>query len=181
MLEAPEAPPLSHVAATAALAAPTLPNDSPGGGRRVDGRGHARGGRRGRRRSRRRPRAGERVVPEVAFRHGQGSQRPGMTQRLIETEPVFREAMELCDALLQPHQATHCSGIAGRRRGRNGSMTRPGPARAVRRGYALTAVGLVGCEPIAVMGHSVGEHVRRASPACSASRTGCRQARGRLR
>jgi acyl transferase domain-containing protein len=34
---------------------------------------------------------------------GQGSQYPGMTRGLMATEPIFRQAMEECDASLRPH------------------------------------------------------------------------------
>jgi acyl transferase domain-containing protein len=41
--------------------------------------------------------------PRVAFVFpGQGSQWAGMGQALLEQEPVFREALERCDAALRP-------------------------------------------------------------------------------
>ncbi|TSC24498.1 type I polyketide synthase [Corallococcus sp. Z5C101001] len=41
--------------------------------------------------------------PEVAFLFtGQGSQYPDMGRKLYESQPVFRESMEQCDALLRP-------------------------------------------------------------------------------
>src|SRR5207249_522825 len=42
--------------------------------------------------------------PEVAFLFtGQGAQYPGMGRTLFESQPVFRQALEECDALFRPH------------------------------------------------------------------------------
>ena len=42
--------------------------------------------------------------PKVAFLFtGQGSQSPGMARALYQTQPVFREALERCSAMLQPY------------------------------------------------------------------------------
>jgi acyl transferase domain-containing protein len=50
------------------------------------------------------PVASTRQRPIIAFLcSGQGSQYPGMTRGLMATEPIFRQAMEECDASLRPH------------------------------------------------------------------------------
>ena len=187
MLEAPEASPLSHVAATAALgrshfaerlalvaddvataratlAAAAADDFAPGV---AHGRASS-------------------VAPEVVFLFtGQGSQRPGMTQRLIETEPVFREAMQRCDALLLPHMGRSLLDVL--RAGGDAAeliddtaWTQPALF-AVE--YALTRLWASwGVEPIAVMGHSVGEYVAACVAGVFSLEDGLRviAARGRL-
>ncbi|MFY2561290.1 amino acid adenylation domain-containing protein [Corallococcus terminator] len=100
--------------------------------------------------------------PHVTFLFpGQGAQYPGMARALHESAPVFREAIERCDALLRPHLDVSLK-----------SLLFPGPgddeARVHQTRYtqpALFAVahaltelwGSWGVKPNAVLGHSVGE------------------------
>jgi acyl transferase domain-containing protein/acyl carrier protein len=102
--------------------------------------------------------------PEIVFLFtGQGSQYPGMGERLYAGSPVFREVIDHCDALLGPDaQGRTLKSILWVQGGDQAPIhetawTQP----------ALFAVeyGLVqvwrswGVEPAAVIGHSVGEYV----------------------
>ncbi|WP_410604685.1 SDR family NAD(P)-dependent oxidoreductase [Amycolatopsis sp. lyj-90] len=97
--------------------------------------------------------------PSIAFVYtGMGPQWWGMGRELLETEPVFAEAVAACDALLAPHDLS----IAD-------ELRRPeDESRLTRTLYAQVAnfvvqVGLTalwrhwGIRPAAVLGHSVGE------------------------
>ncbi|WP_205522695.1 non-ribosomal peptide synthetase/type I polyketide synthase [Myxococcus eversor] len=101
--------------------------------------------------------------PHVTFLFpGQGAQYPGMARALHESAPVFREAIERCDALLRPHLDVSLK-----------SLLFPGPGDDEARihqtrytqpalfavAYALTELwGSWGVKPNAVLGHSVGEY-----------------------
>jgi acyl transferase domain-containing protein/NADPH:quinone reductase-like Zn-dependent oxidoreductase len=102
------------------------------------------------------------ATPEVVFLFtGQGAQYVGMGKGLYETEQVFREALDLCDELARPHLAHGLIDIIFGRNGTEGLLddtTYTQPALfAVE--YALVQTWRAwGVEPVAVMGHSVGEY-----------------------
>ncbi|WP_338868504.1 non-ribosomal peptide synthetase/type I polyketide synthase [Myxococcus stipitatus] len=101
--------------------------------------------------------------PRVVFLFpGQGAQYPGMARQLHESSPVFREALERCDALLRPHLDVPLK-----------SLLFPGPgddeARVHQTRYTQPALFAVahaltelwsswGVKPDVVLGHSVGEY-----------------------
>src|SRR5262245_17662345 len=92
---------------------------------------------------------------------GQGVQHPNMGQELLRSEPVFRHALESCDALLRSHRPGSLIDVLARRRDADShpldSTAWAQPALfAV--GYALAELWRSwGVEPDAVLGHSVGE------------------------
>lgn len=100
--------------------------------------------------------------PRIAFLYtGQGAQYAGMGRQLFESTPVFRDALQQCDALLDP--------IDGRRLLAWLFDESPeGAERIHRTGYAQPALFCFeyaltrlweswGIEPVAIAGHSVGE------------------------
>ncbi|MCG3153918.1 MAG: hypothetical protein DKINENOH_00508 [bacterium] len=118
--------------------------------------------------------------PEVVFLFtGQGAQYPGMARRLYETQPVFRAALEKCDALLRPHlERPLLSVLFTDQFSVNSDQSSAATAHASlltdhwlhQTAYTQPALFAVeyalaelwrswGVEPAAVLGHSVGEYV----------------------
>ncbi|MET0707116.1 MAG: SDR family NAD(P)-dependent oxidoreductase, partial [Tardiphaga sp.] len=99
--------------------------------------------------------------PRTAFMFsGQGSQYVGMAQQLYQTHPVFREAMDRCDALARPQLERSLLDIIFARDGDETLVNRTDYTQpavfAVE--YALTELlGSWGIAPDAVIGHSLGE------------------------
>ena len=101
--------------------------------------------------------------PKIAFLFsGQGAQYPGMAAGLYRTHPRFREVLDRCDALLQPHTGRSLVEIL-LAEGEEGALvhrtewTQPALF-AVE--YALAALWRSwGVEPDLLLGHSVGEYV----------------------
>ena len=101
----------------------------------------------------------------VAFMFpGQGSQYPGMGRGLYEQEAVFRDAVDECAKLLQPHLQLDIRALiypeatADAAAALKGSQAAQPALFTV--AYALARLCLSwGIEPVAMIGHSIGEYV----------------------
>ena len=101
--------------------------------------------------------------PRVAFLFtGQGSQYAGMGRQLFESQPTFREVLERCDRLLQPHLEKPLIEVLYPKPGESTPLDETAytqPALFAME-YALAEMWRSwGIEPSVVMGHSVGEYV----------------------
>ncbi|QDE69384.1 non-ribosomal peptide synthetase [Myxococcus xanthus] len=102
------------------------------------------------------------AAPRIVFLYpGQGTQYPGMGRQLFDSAPVFREALERCDALLRPHLDVPLLSVLFPTTDATAQLihqTRYTQPALFALGHALTELWRSwGVVPDAVMGHSVGE------------------------
>ena len=103
------------------------------------------------------------TAPEIAFVFtGQGAQYPSMAMRLMESQPVFKQAMEECARRLEPHLPKPLLSVIRGTDGLDGLIddTRYTQPALFAVEYSLAQLWRSwGVEPAVVMGHSVGEYV----------------------
>ena len=97
-------------------------------------------------------------APRVAFLFsGQGSQYPGMGKALYRTQPVFRKAMDECGAILEGILEPPLLAAMESEQIHQTAYTQPGLFALE---YAVACLWRSwGVEPVALLGHSVGEYV----------------------
>ncbi|HTQ27536.1 MAG TPA: amino acid adenylation domain-containing protein [Puia sp.] len=107
----------------------------------------------------------ESAGPVIFLFPGQGAQYPGMGRELYQYEPVFREAVDECAALLQKdldkdiRQVIYAASTNGGADGQINNTFYTQPAIFVIE-YALARLWMSwGIEPVAFIGHSIGEFV----------------------
>jgi acyl transferase domain-containing protein len=119
----------------------------------------------------------ENSEPSIVFMFpGQGSQYLNMGQELYNTEPVFRQEIDHCSELLQPHLGCDLPSILFKQDNENSPSTQPpapspqSPVPITQTTYAQPALFAVeyalaklwlsyGIQPQAMIGHSIGEYV----------------------
>ncbi len=103
---------------------------------------------------------GDRILPKVAFIYtGQGSQYLGMGQQLYQTQPVFRQAIDRCAAILQDYLDKPLLEIIFYSSPLLNQTIYTQPALFAIE-YALTQLWMSwGIQASFVMGHSIGEYV----------------------
>ncbi|MFI7108507.1 SDR family NAD(P)-dependent oxidoreductase [Nonomuraea sp. NPDC050227] len=94
---------------------------------------------------------------QVAFLFsGQGAQYGGMAAELYRNEPIFREAVDECAAVLDVREEIFATGEEADEALRQTSLTQPALFTVE---YALARLWLsLGVEPAAMIGHSIGEY-----------------------
>jgi amino acid adenylation domain-containing protein len=103
-----------------------------------------------------------RPAPRVAFLFtGQGAQQAGMGRLLFATQPTFRRALETCDEILRPHLEAPLLSVLYPPDGAPSPIDRTAyaqPALFALEHALATLWRSWGIEPVAVLGHSLGEY-----------------------